>query len=226
MWRRPARPGDPWVGSSLATSSHTSFHVWAMGVLADRRAHRAGFHRVQRGRDPRGAGNLVYQAITQHRAWFTTPPWSTLLAGLRLSLLVAAFYLMSSGIEKMLEPDTDQRLLMDSRRSWALRIAHPCGGSGRKQRRGRRRRRPCGDARPRRLTRWTPSLVVYPPTGPPLGSPPTGPRRAAETWPHADARRSRPLVRAATIAGGAQAYRARDELSRLVVADTAERPMR
>lgn len=64
-----------------------------------------GFVEYNAGGTRIGLGNLVYQAITYHEALFTPPPWSTLLAGgLTLSLLAATFYLMSSGLEKMLEP--------------------------------------------------------------------------------------------------------------------------
>lgn len=64
-----------------------------------------GFIEYNAGGTRVGLGNLVYQAITYHEALFTPPPWSTLLAGgLTISLLAATFYLMSSGIEKMLEP--------------------------------------------------------------------------------------------------------------------------
>ncbi len=64
-----------------------------------------GFVEYNAGGTRVGLGNLVYQAITYHEALFTPPPWSTLLAGgLTLSLLAATFYLMSSGLEKMLEP--------------------------------------------------------------------------------------------------------------------------
>lgn len=64
-----------------------------------------GFVEYNAGGTRIGLGNLVYQALTYHQALITPPPWSTLLAGgLTLSLLAAAFYLISSGIEKMLEP--------------------------------------------------------------------------------------------------------------------------
>jgi peptide/nickel transport system permease protein len=69
-----------------------------------------GFVEYNAGGTRVGLGNLVYQAITYHEALFTPPPWSTLLAGgLTLSLLAATFYLMSSGLEKMLEPTPTTR---------------------------------------------------------------------------------------------------------------------
>lgn len=64
-----------------------------------------GFVEYNAGGTRVGLGNLMYQAITYHQALFTPPPWSALLAGgLTLSLLAATFYLMSSGLEAMLEP--------------------------------------------------------------------------------------------------------------------------
>lgn len=64
-----------------------------------------GFVEYNAGGTRVGLGNLVYQAITYHEALFTPPPWSALLAGgLTLSLLAATFYLMSTGLEEMLEP--------------------------------------------------------------------------------------------------------------------------
>lgn len=69
-----------------------------------------GFVEYNAGGTRIGLGNLVYQAITYHEALFTAPPWSTLLAGgLTLTLLAATFYLMSSGLEKMLEPTLSSR---------------------------------------------------------------------------------------------------------------------
>lgn len=69
-----------------------------------------GFVEYNAGGTRVGLGNLVYQAITYHEALFTAPPWSTLLAGgLTLSLLAATFYLMSTGLEKMLEPTLSTR---------------------------------------------------------------------------------------------------------------------
>lgn len=64
-----------------------------------------GFVEYNAGGTRVGLGNLMYQAVTYHEALLTPPPWSTLLAGgLTLSLLAATFYLMSSGLEEMLEP--------------------------------------------------------------------------------------------------------------------------
>lgn len=64
-----------------------------------------GFVEYNAGGTRVGLGNLVYHTITYRQALFTPPPWSTLLAGgLTLSLLAAAFYLMSSGIKEMLDP--------------------------------------------------------------------------------------------------------------------------
>jgi peptide/nickel transport system permease protein len=64
-----------------------------------------GFIEYNAGGTRVGLGNLVYQAITYHEALITPPPWSALLAGgLTLSLLAATFYLMSSGLQEMLEP--------------------------------------------------------------------------------------------------------------------------
>lgn len=63
-----------------------------------------GFVEYNAGGTKVGLGNLVYHAITYRQALFTAPPWSTLLAGgLTISLLAAAFCLMSSGIKEMLD---------------------------------------------------------------------------------------------------------------------------
>jgi peptide/nickel transport system permease protein len=64
-----------------------------------------GFVEYNAGGTRVGLGNLVYHALTYRAALLTSPPWSTLLAGgLTISLLAAAFYLMSNGIKDMLEP--------------------------------------------------------------------------------------------------------------------------
>ncbi len=64
-----------------------------------------GFVEYNAGGTRVGLGNLVYHALTYREALLTSPPWSTLLAGgLAISLLAAAFYLMSIGIKEMLDP--------------------------------------------------------------------------------------------------------------------------